>query len=362
MQIKRKNLPRKERIFSRFLDYFLILVGTIFLELSIVSPLINNVDYIKKNNENFYVTYNEQEKIISETRINDVSIDSFLAMAIKAKLEDKNYFLDTNFVNINPLTKDNDVVYFYFTDYKVNHIENYLDSASYNVLDFLKNLQNSTIFEKNEDYYSIKEDVAISVGDYIFNNNPSKINTYNEAFKETQNLFLLVSDDLKINNKIYSRNEQILEESSKIALSISFVSFLISFTISYLIFSVLIVLVNKKHKSVGNYVFKIEPYFKSNKIKSLTIRSLIDFFVFASSIFLSILIIKPNVFIQMFLLNINGFYYFVFILIFCVLLTILSLVLSLNSKVNASLSDIFANTYFKNIGEEIKEDGEVSKM
>ncbi|MDY4159025.1 MAG: hypothetical protein SOY02_02155, partial [Candidatus Onthovivens sp.] len=160
MQIKRKNLPRKERIFSRFLDYFLILVGTIFLELSIVSPLINNVDYIKKNNENFYVAYNEQEKIISETRINDVSIDSFLAMAIKAKLEDKNYFLDTNFVNINPLTKDNDVVYFYFTDYKVNHIENYLDSDSYNPLDFLKNLQNSTIFEKNEDYYSIKEDVA----------------------------------------------------------------------------------------------------------------------------------------------------------------------------------------------------------
>ena len=90
MQIKRKNLPRKERIFSRFLDYFLILVGTIFLELSIVSPLINSVDYIKKNNENFYVTYNEQEKIISETRINDVSIDSFLAMAIKAKLDDKN--------------------------------------------------------------------------------------------------------------------------------------------------------------------------------------------------------------------------------------------------------------------------------
>ena len=64
----------------------------------------------------------------------------------------------------------------------------------------------------------------------------------------------------------------------------------------------------------------------------------------------------------MFLLNINGFYYFVFILIFCILLTILSLVLSLTSKVNASLSDIFANTYFKNIGEEIKEDGEVSKM
>lgn len=355
MEIKNRNTVKKERILSYLIDYFLVLVLTIILDLACFTQIANSLPRVKENSTLFYESYLNQEDIIKETKLNDVSPQNYLKMCIKSSL-DSNYFLGTEFKDINALNKENDPLYFYYFSYKINHLELYEDKYTYSTLIFLKTLQNSIIFEVKDDYYTLKKEVAIDVGDYIFNSNLSKKNEYEDSQNFITNLFKEATNDL-YKNKVYLKNENNLKSTSSFALNVTFLTSLISFFISFLILQILIPFINKKHKTSGNIIFKIEPYFFKKNYTSLLIKKVVEFFTFSSSIFLELLIIRSSVFVQMSTLNISNFYYFIFFLIFSVLLSLLSLVFSFIKGINASLSEIFSLVYYKNQGEVIKKDG-----
>ena len=326
--------PRKNRILSMLIDYFLIVVLGITLYFTLANPVSNKIKIVEQNSSTFYTSYIGLKKIEDETKFESFNEDSYLKMMVKGTLGE-GYYKSRNYEEIVPLNETNDIIFNYYYTYKVNNSSNY-ESSNY---DFLTEINKYQMFEIKDNYYNLKEDEALKIGDYLFNKNESFIKKYNETKEIAKNIIIDARKDLKTNNH-YKKLQSDLSESSKIGENIAFIKCVISYATSFIILEIIFYFIFHK-RSIGSKAMKLkEISINKNKVYPIIINKISRFITFASSLFIILGVISQNSFLLILFLPLGNFYFYLFLFIILVLLTLLDFILLIVKKVNVSFDEL----------------------
>ncbi len=257
---------RKCRILSMLIDYFLIVVLGITLYFVLVNPVSNKIKIVEQNSSTFYTSYIGLKKIEDETKLESLNEDSYLKMMVKGTLGE-GYYKSRNYEEIVPLNETNDIIFNYYYTYKVNNSSNY-ESSNY---DFLTEINKYQMFEIKDNYYNLKEDEALKIGDYLFNKNESFIKKYNETKEIAKNIIIDARRDLKTNNNNYKKLQSDLSESSKTGENIAFIKCVISYLISFTALEIIFYFIFHK-RTIGSKTMKLkEISINKNKVYTIII-------------------------------------------------------------------------------------------
>lgn len=342
-ELVHQKASTKKRIFSVLIDYFLVMVLTVILYFILVSQVANIIPSFKEISNNFYQSYETLSTLVDDSKLNTLTSDSFIKMSIKSTLGE-DYFYTNEYNMINPLSKDNDSLYYYFSTFKEEHHDEYTNINSVNLNYLFNYFSSANFYHLENDYYVLNEEIALKVGDFLFNANDSNKNSYNELNKYIDEIFNFSVNDLKENNLVYKTNYTNINNLSNSITIINFLEINISFVLSYIIAICLPLLINKKHKSLGDIIMKISPKFKKKTCKNQLFIKLITFiFVAYSSIFISLILTSGTSYGQILISNLSGFYYVLFILVLSIMISLFSLLLEFLPFSKSSLSDYFAS-------------------
>ncbi len=325
---------RKNRILSMLIDYFLIVVLGITLYFTLVNPVSNKIKIVEQNSSTFYTSYIGLKKIEDETKLESFNEDSYLKMMVKGTLGE-GYYKSRNYEEIVPLNETNDIIFNYYYTYKVNNSSNY-ESSNY---DFLTEINKYQMFEIKDNYYNLKEDEALKIGDYLFNKNESFIKKYNETKEIAKNIIIDARRDLKTNNN-YKKLQSDLSESSKTGENIAFIKCVISYLISFTALEIIFYFIFRK-RTIGSKTMKLkEISINKNKVYPIIINKISRFITFASSLFIILGVISQNSFLLILFLPLGNFYFYLFLFIVLVLLTLFDFILLIVKKVNVSFDEL----------------------
>lgn len=325
---------RKNRILSMLIDYFLIVVLGITLYFTLVNPASNKIKIVEQNSSTFYTSYIGLKKIEDETKLESFNEDSYLKMMVKGTLGE-GYYKSRNYEEIVPLNETNDIIFNYYYTYKVNNSSNY-ESSNY---DFLTEINKYQMFEIKDNYYNLKEDEALKIGDYLFNKNESFIKKYNETKEIAKNIIIDARRDLKTNNN-YKKLQSDLSESSKTGENIAFIKCVISYLISFTALEIIFYFIFRK-RTIGSKIMKLkEISINKNKVYPIIINKISRFITFASSLFIILGVISQNSFLLILFLPLGNFYFYLFLFIVLVLLTLFDFILLIVKKVNVSFDEL----------------------
>ena len=167
----------KKRVFSLLIDYFLLVVANVIFYFLLVSQVANNLPFVKDISSEFYSSYDSVETLIDESKLNSLTKENYIKMSVKSSLGEDYYPL-ASYDQVSFLTKENDSLYYYFYVFKEENIDDYLD-GDFTKNDYLLNIEKSNYFDVQDDYYVLKEEEAVKLGDYLFNNNEVFLDEYN---------------------------------------------------------------------------------------------------------------------------------------------------------------------------------------
>ena len=200
----------------------------------------------------------------------------------------------------------------------------------------------------SDNYYLLKEEVASHIGDYLFNNNQVFKEEYDSFYEFTINNFSKASSDLRENNLTYLNSFNELNIKSNEIRCANFVEINISFVFSYILIFILPFIINKKHKSLGEIAMKITPVSIKKPCKiQLFIKSITVFILTYSSIFFSLFLTSGTSYGQVLMLDLNGFYLVLLLLVFSLLVSLFSFILEFLPFSKSSLSDYFSGYKMK---------------
>lgn len=331
----------KKRVFSVFIDYFLLTIGTVIFYFLLVMQVANTLPISKNISENFYTNYSHINTILEESHLDSINPESYLKMAIKSSLGE-DYYPTSEYNLIADLNMETDPIHYYLSTFKEEEKDNYED-FSFDVDTYIKDLINSSYFLSQETYIKLDENVAKRVGDYLFYGNQNMKEDYNALFSFINEEFNKARSDLAENNTSYKNSLDKLNQASNDALTMNFVNLNISLLLSYILIILLPILVSKKHKSLGNIVMKISPIYNEKGRKTrLFVKLIFSFAASYSSIFLASLLTSGRSFGQLLMLNLFNINFVLILFIFGVLLTIFSFILEFLKISEGSLSDYFA--------------------
>lgn len=329
----------KKKILSYLLDFFMIVVFTTIINIFSNNFVTNNLTSVKENSALFYESYEENESIIEASHLKSFNNESYLMMLIKSSLTEDN-FPGTDFFKVIELTKENDAIFLYYQDYKINNLELYLNKEDFDPNSYLTSFASNEYFIIKEDYYYLKEEVALKIGDNIFNKSSS-----NEELKESvlsliQKTYQEASNDLIENNINYINSLNNLEKYANIGKNYNLITLSISYFISYFVYFILIPLCLKSKKTISMIVFKSTYEFQNkSKLISLTLLNIVRVIIFFSSILFSGCLSLGNSMSLILFNEINSIYYLLFILLFTILLYIFSLLISLIKPLNQTFEE-----------------------
>lgn len=331
----------KKRVFSVLIDYFLLTIGTVIFYFVLVMQVANTLPISKNISENFYTNYSNINTILEESHLDSIKPESYLNMAVKSSLGEE-YYPTTEYDLLANLNKETDPIYYYLSTYKEDEKTSYV-GLSFNVENYINDLTNSSYFERQDDYIKLNEDIAKRVGDYLFYDNENMKDDYNNLLSFINEEFVKARNDLANNNINYKNSIEKLNQASNDALTMNFVNLNISFFLSFLLITLIPILVNKKHKSLGNIVMKISPiYYEKGCKTKLFIKLLTTFVASYSSIFIASLLTSGRSFAQLLMLNLFNINFVLILFIFEILITIFSFILEFLKISEGSLSDYFA--------------------
>ena len=358
-EIIHQDASTKKRVLALLIDYFLLVIGNVIFYFLIVSQIANTLPIMKDLSNAFYNSYNEVEEIIEESKLDSISSLNYLKMSVKTRLGES-YFVDTEYELLGSLNKENDPIYFYLNNYKSENISSYLNN-DINLESYLNKIEKSSFFDMSQDnYYLLKEDIAIKVGDYLFNDNQVFKNEYESLYSFIVNNFNDCSLDLRENNSLYLNSYSLLNSSSNSIRGANFIELNISFVFSFLFIYLLTFLLNKKHKSLGLIAMKLTYDFSKKPSKTkLFLKVLLAFILTYSSIFLSLFLTSGASYGQVIMFDLNGFYLALLLLVFSLLISLFSFILEFLPIAKSSLSDYFLS--FKIKDETLVEENESSR-
>lgn len=338
-----QKASNKKRIFSVLIDYFLVMVLTVILYFVLVSQIANTLPSFKEISNNFYYSYDVLSSLVEESKLSNLTSDSFIKMGIKSSLGEE-YFYTNEYDMINPLSKDNDSLYYYFSTFKEKHREEYTNLNEVNLNYLINYFSSSNYYHLEKNYYVLNQEIALKVGDYLFNENISNKTSYDEVNNFINDILNFAITDLKEYNSAYKTNYANINDLSNSITIINFLEINISFISSYIITICIPLLINKKHKSIGDIIMKISPRLSQKHCKIKLFVKIITFlFVVYSSVFISLILTSGTSYGQILISSFNGFYYVLFILVLAILISLFSLVLEFLPFSKSSLSDYFAS-------------------
>lgn len=330
----------KKRILSYLLDFFMIVILTTIINVFSMNFITNNLPFVKENSALFYDSYNRNEEVINSSYLENFNNESYLMMLIKSSLSEDN-FPGTDFSKVVSLNKENDAIYLYYHDYKLNNLDIYLNNDYFNPNEYINNFINSEYFIiNNENYYFLKEEVAIKLGDNIFNKSNSNESLKEEVLSLIKATYNEATNDLITNNINYINSLNELENYANHGKNYSLVTLVISYFISYLIYFIVIPFFIKSKKTISMIVFKLGyEYQNKNKIMSLILLNLNKAIILFSTVLFSGYLSLGNSMSLILFNEINNIYYLLFIFIFTILLYVFSLSLSLIKPYNQTFEE-----------------------
>ena len=337
----------KKRVFALLIDYFLLVVGNVIFYFILVSQVANSLPIMKNLSNDFYTSYNKTQEIIEESKLDTLTPTNYLKMSIKTSLGEK-YFLTTDYDLTGTLTKENDPVYYYLNVYKTSHLDEYQDD-SLSLDSYLEDIKLSNYFDLTSDnYYLLKEAVAIKIGDYVFNDNQVFKDEYDIFYSFISENINEASRDIRENNLSYVKSFNLLNTKSNEIRIANFIEVNISFVFSYILIFILPFFINKKHKSLGTIVMKISPTSIRKPCKTQLFLKTSTFLVCTySSLFISLFLTSGTSYGQILMLDLNGFYLVILLLLFSVLVSLFSVILEFLPFAKSSLSDYLSGYRMK---------------
>ena len=340
-------LSSKKKILSYLIDYFMVIIFTVIINLISINFILNNIPSVKENNSNFYTQYEINENVIEDSYLNDFNSNNYLMMLVRSSLDESN-FPGTDFSKVLPLSKENDPFYLYYFKYKDSNLDLYKNNDSYNPSLYYETLNKSNYFVFNDDYYALKEDVALKVGDNIFNKSSSNETLKIEVLNVINNIYNEATNDIKVNNKTYINSLNLLEKSANLTKNYNLINLSISYLIGYLIYFLLLPFINKDHKTVSMIIFKSYKEYKfKSKTFSLVLLNIVRFIIFYSSILISGYLSLGDSMTLILFNEFNNIYYLLFIILFTLLLYIFSLLISLIKPLNQNFEDKLSGIIYK---------------
>ena len=322
-------ISSKKKILSYLIDYFMVIIFTVIINLISINFILNNIPSVKENNSNFYTQYEINEKVIEDSYLNDFNSNNYLMMLVRSSLDESN-FPGTDFSKVLPLSKENDPFYLYYFKYKNSNLDLYKNNDNYNPSLYYETLNKSNYFIFSNDYYMLKEDVALKVGDNIFNKSSSNETLKSEVLNIINNIYNESTNDLKANNITYINSLNLLEKSANLTKNYNLINLSASYLVGYLIYFLLLPFINKNHKTVSMIIFKSYKEYKfKSKTLSLILLNIVRFIIFYSSILISGYLSLGDSMTLILFNEFNNIYYLLFIILFTLLLYIFSLLISL---------------------------------
>ena len=346
-EIVHQDASTKKRVFALLIDYFLLVVGNVIFYFILVSQVANALPLMKELSNSFYESYTTTNQIIEDSKLDTITSSNYIKMSVKTTLGEK-YYLTTEYDLLASLNKSNDPIYYYLNEYKVNHLDEYQDD-SFTLNNYLNDIKSSNYYDMTSDnYYLLKEEVASHIGDYLFNNNLVFKEEYDSFYEFTINNFSKASSDLRENNLTYLNSFNELNIKSNEIRCANFIEINISFVFSYVLIFILPFFINKKHKSLGAIAMKITPVSIKKPCKiQLFIKSITVFILTYSSIFFSLFLTSGTSYGQVLMLDLNGFYLVLLLLVFSLLVSLFSFILEFLPFSKSSLSDYFSGYKMK---------------
>ena len=340
-------LSSKKKILSYLIDYFMVIIFTVIINLISINFILNNIPSVKENNSNFYTQYEINEKVIEDSYLNDFNSNNYLMMLVRSSLDESN-FPGTDFSKVLPLSKENDPFYLYYFKYKNSNLDLYKNNDNYNPSLYYETLNKSNYFIFSNDYYMLKEDVALKVGDNIFNKTNSNENLKKDVVNVINNIYSAATNDIKVNNKTYIDSLNLLEKSANLTKNYNLINLSASYLVAYLIYFLLLPFINKDHKTVSMIIFKSYKEYKfKSKTLSLILLNIVRFIIFYSSILISGYLSLGDSMTLILFNEFNNIYYLLFIILFTLLLYIFSLLISLIKPLNQNLEDKLSGIIYK---------------
>ncbi len=340
-------LSSKKKILSYLIDYFMVIIFTVIINLISINFILNNIPSVKESNSNFYTQYAINEKVIEDSYLNDFNSNNYLMMLVRSSLDDSN-FPGTDFSKVLPLSKENDPFYLYYFKYKDSNLDLYKNNDNYNPSLYYETLNKSDYFIFNNDYYALKEDVALKVGDNIFNKSSSNETLKSEVLNVINKIYNEATNDLKANNITYINSLNLLEKSANLTKNYNLINLSISYLVGYLIYFLILPFINKNHKTVSMIIFKSYKEYKyESKTLSLVLLNIVRFIIFYSSILISGYLSLGYSMTLILFNEFNNIYYLLFIILFTLLLYIFSLLISLIKPLNQNFEDKLSGIIYK---------------
>ena len=194
----------------------------------------------------------------------------------------------------------------------------------------------------------LKEDVALKVGDNIFNKSSSNETLKSEVLNVINNIYNEATNDLKANNTTYINSLNLLEKSANLTKNYNLINLSASYLVAYLIYFLLLPFINKDRKVVSMIIFKSYKEYKfKSKTLSLVLLNIVRFIIFYSSILISGYLSLGDSMTLILFNEFNNIYYLLFIILFTLLLYIFSLLISLLKPLNQNFEDKLSGIIYK---------------
>jgi len=270
---------------------------------------------------------------------NEIS-DNYVKASVYRSLKDAGYsdveISYTSYLGINPITKESDALYMYYSNYKPNNLSSYLDGYDFSAIgvDYYKNnvlkVKENNLYNADEEYPLINKEIALTIDNYFRNNSYSightnytltfnnYLNGYNKALNEVTTYNCEYNNLLRTfdNYRIESFNNDIGE-------------ILVSYFSGFLTGYIMPILIFKDGKTIGVQVLNLTYVRCDNKkpnYKNLLLKGVFNFFLEFWVVVIFVLMIFNTDGIYLLMHNFFGLFGLFYLSIFSFLFTAISFI------------------------------------
>lgn len=400
-EYKNNLIAKKSKIiYATLIDYFIVLIITFLLHVCLFSPVNIYLPSTKENISKMYESRDNLNQIVAQTKIQEYDKDSKSLVDISktckkyitclVKTSYLIYDLEYPVFNSNPvkidssltlLNKDNDNLTYFFIDFKSNNkdLNNYvldgkdysnlkeeylylnmlgyseeiissyfIDQESYSNLNQEEYLKLNSFYQKLSRYQILNKKTCIDLMNYIERDDDNTVSIYqilqNCYYQACSNGVSQIEENYKPYINEYNSNFLKYYEGY---LSSLLVCNILSYTLGFIIFEVVIYLLNRKKETIGNIVIRLAVISKDEmelssfqKIGLILIR-----FIMYFSCNILCMIFANQLGAATYLFNGVSFLQFV---VFSFGLDIISLLFLAFNKSNLLISNLITKSVFKN--------------
>lgn len=333
-----------KRVGSYVADLVFFLIISIFVYSLASYPIISSTTKLNEYYEIEKETFDECRNLLIDSNLLRLDEDDNEKQLKDIFKDNLTYFVNEDFYREDGSGNYNDIYYYFFLNFaptRLTHEENHVDYTLEKVNKELYKVDdsNNKIFTLNDSSYDkpllLKEDAKIQLQDFLNTEINATSQQYFDDYCNIMNDIWSVASNYILTSNEYQNPAYRFNEAMNQYYLIHSVAVIITYVVCYSLYFIMVPLITKNRQTLAKKILRIgifEEDFKPAKRNKILVRSLVQMiFTFAFALFIPLLQVGMGIlYMPLFIINGNPFYFFTFCLIIFVMFMIDAIYMSIN--------------------------------